>query len=549
MAYCVFTCKKPKPNEPDGGLSAHIDREKWDGKEHKMVPFVPTSVIHPELSHLNKEYLLPPGMGRTEAIEKRIKDANVTRKVRAGQTKFLAFICTSDHETMKKIYDEGRWQEWVDANIAFMQKTFGKENVVGCAAHMDEVAYHLHFTVVPIVMGPAPEREDTKKQYEKREGKEKRKYKKQEVVARLCAKEVFTPEAAERWQTEYALHMQAAGFDLERGVAGSQAKHMDPSVYNAIKAEEAQLEAEKAGLEMQKDVLEEEVGALQSEKRSLETDIDTLNKEKKQVEKAVKGLQTMCVNLANQKAHLTTDLDSLQDQLSDGRITLGEYNQQKSDIEKRISECDAKLADKQRKLDAKNAELNSIKEKVNYYDVAYVRFDVPELKVQPPKITERPPRLGNLDDWVKGQNANIKEQFRSSLQTFGKTVMDAAQKSIIAERKFRLMNQRDMEDLSFNYRREACLRSQQTSDTLALLDLFEKPDTARVVREVAIALMGGNYVNVPCSGGGSVSSDTGWDGRRKDEQDDDFRFRCWLHAAKTVKTARCATTKRKGYGR
>ena len=110
MAYCVFTCKKPETGAPDGGLSAHIDREKWDGKEHKMVPFVPTSVIHPELSHLNKEYLLPTGMGRTEAIEKRIKDANVTRKVRAGQTKFLAFICTSDHETMKKIYDEGRWQ-------------------------------------------------------------------------------------------------------------------------------------------------------------------------------------------------------------------------------------------------------------------------------------------------------------------------------------------------------------------------------------------------------------------------------------------------------
>ena len=73
MAYCVFTCKKPERGAADGGLSAHIDREKWDGKEHKMVPFVPKSVIHPELSYLNKEYLLPPGMGRSEAIEKRIR--------------------------------------------------------------------------------------------------------------------------------------------------------------------------------------------------------------------------------------------------------------------------------------------------------------------------------------------------------------------------------------------------------------------------------------------------------------------------------------------
>ena len=36
MAYCVFTCKKPERGAADGGLSAHIDREKWDGKEHKM---------------------------------------------------------------------------------------------------------------------------------------------------------------------------------------------------------------------------------------------------------------------------------------------------------------------------------------------------------------------------------------------------------------------------------------------------------------------------------------------------------------------------------
>jgi len=54
---------------------------------------------------------------------------------------------------------------------------------------------------------------------------------------------------------------------------------------------------------------------------------------------------------------------------------------------------------------------------------------------------------------------------------------------------------------------------------------FEKPDTAKLVREVAVALMGGRYVNIPCAGGGSVSSETGWDGRKKDEENEDFRLR------------------------
>ena len=548
MAYCVFTCKKPKTGAADGGLSAHIDREKWDAKEHKMVPFFPDSVIHPELSHLNKEYLLPPGIGRTEAINKRIMEAGITRKIRDDQAKFLAFICSSDRETMLQIYNEGRWQAWVNANIAFMQKTFGKENVVGCAGHMDEVTFHLHFTVVPIIMGQAAERGDTKKQFEKRNGKEKRRYKKQEVTARLCARDVFTPANAEQWQTDYALHMQAAGFDLQRGEVGSQAKHMDPAVYNAIKAEEAKLEAEKAGLEMQKEILEDEVDTLQSEKKTLTLDIETLNKEKKQAETAFKGLQKMCTNLTTQKTQFSSELAALQSQLSQGKLSLDEYNQKKVDLDRLISDCDARLADKQQKLETKKAELQSITDKVNFYDVAYVRFDAPQMTLPVPKITERPPRLGNIDEWMKKENASIREKFKSSLHEYGKTVMKAAETSIIGERKFRLLQQRNMEELGDNLRSEKYLRHQQTSDTINLLNLFEKPDTAKLVREVALALMGGNYVSVPCAGGGSVSSETGWDGRKKDEEEENFRLRCWLHAAKTVKAAHRTQTKRKGYG-
>ena len=358
---------------------------------------------------------------------------------------------------------------------------------------------------------------------------------------------MFTKENAERWQTEYALHMQAAGFDLERGVHGSKAKHMDPAVYNAIKAEEEKLEAEKEGLKMQKEVLEDEIDTLQSEKDSLTVEIETLNLEKKQAEKAVKGLQTMCRNLESQKTQLTSDLDDLQNQLSAGKISLDEYNRKKTDVEKQISNCDAKLFDKQQKLEQKIAELEDIKEKVNYYDVAYVRFNVPDIKVRPPRITERPPRFGNIDDWTKVQNATISEQFHNALNSFGKTVMDAAKNSILGERKFRLLNQRERDALGEELQSIKYLRHQQIHETLELLALFEKPDTAKLVREVAVALMGGRYVSIPCAGGGSVSSETDWDGRKKDEEDENFRLRCWLHAAKTVKASRYVPTKRKGY--
>ena len=256
----------------------------------------------------------------------------------------------------------------------------------------------------------------------------------------------------------------------------------------------------------------------------------------------------MCRNLTSQKAKLTSDLNDLQNQLSAGKISLDEYNRKKADVEKQISNCDAKLSDKQQKLEQKKAELQDIKEKVNYYDVAYVRFDVPEIKVRPPKITERPPRFGNIDDWTKAQNANISEQFHNALNSFGKTVMDAARNSILGERKFRLLNQRERDAIGEELQSIKYLRHQQVHETLDLLALFEKPDTVKIVREVAVALMGGRSVSIPCAGGGSVSSETGWDGRKKDEENEDFRLRCWLHAAKTINVSRYVPTKRNGYG-
>lgn len=88
--------------------------------------------------------------------------------------------------------------------------------------------------------------------------------------------------------------------------------------------------------------------------------------------------------------------------------------------------------------------------------------------------------------------------------------------------------------------------SSNLDDRKNITSLF---DTAKLVREVAIALMGGHYVSIPCAGGGSVSSETGWDGRKKDEEDENFRLRCWLHAAKTVKASHNIQTKRKSFGR
>lgn len=47
--------------------------------------------------------------------------------------------------------------------------------------------------------------------------------------------------------------------------------------------------------------------------------------------------------------------------------------------------------------------------------------------IKAPKITERPPRFGNIDEWMKVQNTNIKEYFDKTFDTYGKRVMTTAQ--------------------------------------------------------------------------------------------------------------------------
>ena len=74
---------------------------------------------------------------------------------------------------------------------------------------------------------------------------------------------------------------------------------------------------------------------------------------------------------------------------------------------------------------------------------------------------------------------------------------------------------------------------------------FARPPTHKI--SSAEELICGRYVNMSCAGGGSVSSETGWDGRKKDEENEDFQLRCWLHAVKIIKASQYVPTKRKGY--
>lgn len=211
MGKVVLHIQKPKGN--DARTSAHIERTVDPANaDSKRTP-------------LNRNLIeYPDGVkDRTQAIQHRIENAKIKRKISHNQVRALQVMLSGTHEDMKRIQEEGRLDEWCQDNIDWLQSTFGKENVVSAVLHMDEKTPHIHATVVPIVQG---ERRKTKAE----ENNGKKKYrKKSENAVRLCADDVMTRDNLKHFQDTYAQKMLK--YDLVRGIKGSDARHISTQQY------------------------------------------------------------------------------------------------------------------------------------------------------------------------------------------------------------------------------------------------------------------------------------------------------------------------------
>ena len=190
IQYAV--CHLQRGSGNDSGMSCHIERK----------------------THLNRELItFPDGVrSRTEAVQYRIDNAGLHRKVGKNQTKAIRIILTGSHEQMMKIEQSGKLDKWTDANLKWLRDTFGEDNVVSCVLHMDEKTPHLHATVVPIVTGER-----------KRKSREGEKKYRTQTGPRLSADDVMGRGRLSTYQNTYAEAMRE--FGLQRGVVGSTAKH------------------------------------------------------------------------------------------------------------------------------------------------------------------------------------------------------------------------------------------------------------------------------------------------------------------------------------
>lgn len=195
MGYAVYHTEKGKVSS--SVIGKHIDREP--GAEYTFKHADPDRRHLNQIFELNKFCKMPVH----EAVEKRISEgyksknkAGELKAIRKDAVKYNTHILTGSHEKMKEIEKNPKeMAEWVKANKAFLEREFGKDNIVRFVLHRDEKTPHIHAITVNLT-------ED----------------------GRLSAKDIIgDKKEMQLRQDRYADQMKK--FGLERGIRSTGIKH------------------------------------------------------------------------------------------------------------------------------------------------------------------------------------------------------------------------------------------------------------------------------------------------------------------------------------
>jgi len=250
MAYAVLHLEKA--SGADTGMSMHIERT------------ISPANADPLRTHLNKELIMfPEGVeSRSQAIQHRIDNAGISRKISKTQVRAIRILLTGSPDQMKEIESAGRLENWCNDNIEWLNRTYGKANIVSAVLHLDESTPHLHATIVPITTG-----ERRKAKHE--QSTPKKKYNKKSTgTIRLCADDIMTRIKLKEYQNSYSEAMSKYG--LERGIDGSEAKHISTSQYYRELLSQTEGMQNNIGSLLQQQ--EQVTGELMKIKREIKTD-------------------------------------------------------------------------------------------------------------------------------------------------------------------------------------------------------------------------------------------------------------------------------------
>lgn len=236
-----------------GHMCKHYERAKDANGEY--IKFSNQN-IDPSRTEFNYNLAPKRDISQGEFVKQRCSQVKcLTRK---NVNVMCSWVVTAPQELKAEEY-----QKFFQETYDFLEKRYGKENVVSAYVHMDEVTPHIHFAFVPVV-------------YDKEKGIEK-----------VSAKERVNKSDLKRFHSDLTVHMKRA-FGRDIGIENGSTKEGNLKVPQLKEQTEhaERLKTENEVLASKVSELKMEVRGLEAEKLMLADKIASISNQYKEIYEA-----------------------------------------------------------------------------------------------------------------------------------------------------------------------------------------------------------------------------------------------------------------------
>lgn len=316
MSYCVARMEKMKSDNLVG-IGNHNQR-RFSNHSNKDIDV--------SKSHLNYDILDKVKSYKTD-IEGYINaNKSSKRAVRKDAVLVCEWIITSDSDFFESM-SPADTREYFQTAIDFFAERYGSKNLMYAQVHLDERTPHMHLGIVPF-----------------------------DKDNKLTAKTMFDREALQDIQNELPLYMNERGFKVERGRAGSEAKHLTVQEYKdvqkEIKKQSEVLDGVKKELESVKNVTRtkdflDELDS-KSKKTLLGNDVKISQEDYQELKEQLLGADKSLLEMDKLKQHnqkLSRSIYDLRDELDDSKAYADRLYDKNNSLKEQIKHLDSSLGD------------------------------------------------------------------------------------------------------------------------------------------------------------------------------------------------------------
>lgn len=316
MSYCVARMEKMKSDNLVG-IGNHNQR-RFSNHSNKDIDV--------SKSHLNYDILDKVKSYKTD-IEGYINaNKSSKRAVRKDAVLVCEWIITSDSDFFESLSPVDT-REYFQTAIDFFAERYGSKNLMYAQVHLDERTPHMHLGIVPF-----------------------------DKDNKLTAKTMFDREALQDIQNELPLYMNERGFKVERGRAGSEAKHLTVQEYKdvqkEIKKQSEVLDEVKKELESVKNVTRtkdflDELDS-KSKKTLLGNDVKISQEDYQEIKEQLLGADKSLLEMDKLKQHnqkLSRSIYDLRDELDDSKAYADRLYDKNDSLKEQIKHLDSSLSD------------------------------------------------------------------------------------------------------------------------------------------------------------------------------------------------------------